>query len=71
MDFSLPGSSVREILQARIREWVAMGWNLSLLPWQADSLPLSHRGSPFKTIWTTVIASLVMDGRPAMSQVDV
>ena len=59
MDCSLPGSSVHEILQARILEWVAMifsrgisltqGSNLqffSLLHWQVDSLLLSHLGSP-------------------------
>ena len=52
IDYSLPGSSVRGILQARILEWCAIsssrgifpvqGSNLSLfhlLHWQADSLP--------------------------------
>ena len=60
MDCSSPGSSVHGILQARILEWVAMlssrgsFWsrdqahvsNVSCI-WQADSLPLSHLGSPF------------------------
>jgi len=56
MDCSPPGSSVHGILQARILEWVVIsffretfltqGSNPSLLHWQADSLPLSHRGSP-------------------------
>ena len=56
MDCSTPGSSVHEILQARTLEWVAIsfsrgssqpqGSNLRLLHWQADSLPLSHQGSP-------------------------
>ena len=55
MDYSQPGSSVHEISQARILEWVAIssskgffptqGSNLCLLHWQADSLPLSHQGS--------------------------
>ena len=53
MDFSPPGSSVHGILQARILEWVAMPslqgiistqgstpGLLSLLHWQAGSLPL-------------------------------
>ena len=59
MDFSLPGSSVHGILQARILEWVAMpslggifptqGWDqclLHLLHWQVDSLPLVPLGKP-------------------------
>ena len=58
MDHSPPGSSIHEIVQARILEWAAMpplqgifliqGSNLRLLRllhWQADSLPLSHLGS--------------------------
>ena len=51
MDYSLPGSSVQEISQARILEWVSFsrGSNLNLLyllHWQTDSLTLSHWGSP-------------------------
>ena len=58
MDYhSSPGASVHEIFQAGILEWVAIPYsrgssqvtNLSLwhlLPWQADSLPLSYLGSP-------------------------
>ena len=58
MDCCPPGSSVHGLLQARILEWVAIfffrdlpdkGSNpdlLWLLLWQADSLPLSHLGSP-------------------------
>ena len=59
IEYSLPGSSVHGILQARILEWVAMpsfqgifpiqGSNLHLLcllHWQVDSLPLNHLGSP-------------------------
>ena len=58
MDCNLLDSSVHGILQARILEWVAIsssrifptqGSNpclLCLLPWQADSLPLHHLGSP-------------------------
>ena len=52
-DCSLPGSSVHEILWARLLEWVALlqgtfliqGSNphpLSLLHWQVGSLPLDH-----------------------------
>ena len=56
MGCSLPGSSIHGISQARILEWVVIfllhgifssqGANLHLLRWQADSLPLSHQGSP-------------------------
>ena len=55
MDCSPPGSSVHEISQARILEWVpfpisrgifpTQGWNPCLLHSQADSLPLSHQRS--------------------------
>ena len=54
-DCSPLGSSVHEILQARILEWVAMpppgdlpdpGIEVGSPALQADSLPLSHLGSP-------------------------
>ena len=56
MDCSPPGSSVHGILQARTLEWVAMpsfrgssrprNGSLSLLHWQAGSLPLASLGKP-------------------------
>ena len=56
MDCNPSGSSVHEIFQARILEWVAIFFptvifptqrsNPGFLHWQADSLPLSHQGSP-------------------------
>ena len=57
VNYSLPGSSVHGISQARTLEWVAISFprgsspprdtNLSLLHWQVDFfLPLSHLGSP-------------------------
>ena len=56
VDCGPPGSSVYEIAQARILEWVAtsfsrgifptQGSNPHLLHCQADSLPLCHQGSP-------------------------
>ena len=53
---SPPGSSVHGAFQARILEQVAIsfsrGSNPHLLHWQADSLPLSHLGSPGGS-WTT------------------
>ena len=59
MNYSLLGSSVNRILQARILEWVAMpsSRGSALLDpeieptspaLQADSLPLSPKGSPKK-----------------------
>ena len=53
IDCSPPGSSVHWILQARVLEWVAKpsfrgsSWPRDRTPaLQADSLPLSHQGSP-------------------------
>ena len=62
VDYNPPGSSVHEILQVRLLEWVAIslifltqGLNLSLLcllHWQADSLPLQVGSLPlFKHIY--------------------
>ena len=58
MDCSPPGSSVHGILQARILEWGAISFSrgssqprdrtLSLLHWQAGSLPLVPPGKPHK-----------------------
>ena len=58
-DCSLPGSSVHGNIPARILEWAAISSSrgssltqgsdphfLRLLHWQANSLPLSHLGSP-------------------------
>ena len=59
MDCNPPGSSAYGIFQARILEWVAMPFSgdlphpgiqpmsLSLLHWQAGSLPLAPPGKPF------------------------
>ena len=54
MDFSLPGSSVRGILQARTLEWVVMpSFRVSSQPrslaLQADSLPSEPPGKPRNT----------------------
>ena len=62
MDCSSPGSSVREISQASILEWVVIPFSRgSSRPaiktrsptLQADSLPLSHQGSPLYCISDT------------------
>ena len=57
-DCTLPSSSVHGISQARILEWVAISSSREFLnpgiepsspaaAWQADSLPLSHLGTPY------------------------
>ena len=56
MGYSLPGSSVHGIPQARILEWVAFSFSRGLFPTQGLNpgllhcrqtlYPLSHRGSP-------------------------
>ena len=60
-DYSLPGSFVHGILQARILEWVAVAFSrdlptqgsnthfLHLLHWQADSSPAELWAQP---LWT-------------------
>ena len=57
-DCTLSDSSVHRLFQAEILEWVAISYSrgssqpgsnphlLCFLHWKADSLPLSHRGSP-------------------------
>ena len=65
MDCNPPGSSVHGISQARILEWVAISFsrvysqlsNPCLLRWQAESLPLSHQGSPWHIYSTDSIRS--------------
>ena len=55
MDYSLPGSSVHGIFQARTLEWIAIPFSRRIFPIQESnpgllhcrqSLPLSHQGSP-------------------------
>ena len=57
VDCSSPGSSIYEILQARILEWVAMPssrgssqLNPCLLHWQVGSLPLAPPGRPYQAV---------------------
>ena len=61
MDCSPPGSSVHGVLQAKNTEagshfllqgiFPTQRWNTRLVHWQADSLPLSHLGSPLVRIF--------------------
>ena len=79
MDCSLPGSSVPVILQASVPKWVAISFPrgssqlrdqihfLHLLHWQADSLPLSHLGSPYLSyscVWVCVSRSVMSFSTP-------
>ena len=81
MDCRLPGSSVHEILQARILEWVAMpsskGSSLSkgsnwpllcLLHWQVGSLPKAPPGKPgFNPPEITTLGSVSSVSRSVVS----
>ena len=52
MDYSLPGSSEHEILQARILEWVAIPFSTgSSQP--RDWTPVSCFAGGFFTVWAT------------------
>ena len=50
VDYSLPGSFVHGIFQARMLEQITIPCsgesNLSLLDWQVGSLSLNHQGNP-------------------------
>ena len=58
MNWSLPGSPVHEIFQARILEWIAISYSRGSswprdqthISWQADSLQLGHLGSLGKSV---------------------
>ena len=70
VDYSLPGSSVHGILQARVLEWVAVpfskgssqtkGLNPALLHCMQSLYHLSHQGSPF--VCTQVINLPIFPG---------
>ena len=51
MDCSPPDSSVREILQARILEWIAIPFSRGS-SWPRDRTWISHIAGRFFTIWT-------------------
>ena len=71
MDYSLPGSSIHGIFQARILEWVAISSSTGSSQhrdWTriSSSLPLHHLGSPYKLyLWEKqrlLIQSLLQQG---------
>ena len=69
MDSSLPGSSVHGILQARIREWVAMPsfWRSSQ---PRDRTQVAHIAGGFFTVWDTREAQEYWSGCPIPSPGD-
>ena len=50
MTYSPPGSSVHEILQVRILEWVALSFSRGS-SWPRDWTPISHITGRFFTFW--------------------
>ena len=61
VDYSLPSSSVHEILQARVLEWVAISFS------RGSSLPrnwtwVSHIVGRHFTVWATREASIIITG---------
>ena len=52
MDYSLPGSSVHGIFQARILEWVVIPFSRAS-SWTGDQTQLSCIAGRFLTIWAT------------------
>ena len=52
MDCSLPGSSVHEILQARILEWVAIPFFRGS-SWPRDWTRVSHAAGRFVAVWAS------------------
>ena len=52
MDYSPPGSSVHEILQAKILEWVAIPFSRGSSP-PRDQMPVSCTAGRFFTFWAT------------------
>ena len=55
MDYSLPGSSVLGILQARILEWVTISFSRGS-SWPRDQIQFSCIEGRFFTLWTTMEA---------------
>ena len=52
MDYSLPGSSVHGILQARLLEWVAIPFSMGASQ-PRDQTQIFHTAGRFFTIWAT------------------
>ena len=68
MDCNPPGFSFHGISQTKILEWVGISYSkgsswpkyqIHLLKWKADSLPLSHQESPLFTVRTSINLQLI------------
>ena len=53
MDYSLPGSSVHGILQARVLEWIAISFSKIPFSWHRGQTWVSFIVGKFFTIWAT------------------
>ena len=58
MDYSLPGSSIHGIFQARVLEWVAISFSRGSL-WPRDQTQVSHIAGRHFTIWASREATRV------------
>ena len=58
MDYSLPGSSVHGIFQARILEWIAISFSRRIFPTQKSNLGLLH--------YRQILYRLSYKGSPSM-----
>ena len=65
MDCSLPGSSVRGLLQAKILEWVAMAFSGGS-SWPKDQTWVSCIAGIYFAIWATseIPCNVIEDGQP-------
>ena len=69
MDYSLPGASVHEILQARMLQWAAVSFSRgSSQP--RDQTQVSHITGRFFTVWATREAQEYWNGLPFPSSGD-
>ena len=67
MDCSPPGFSIQGILQARIREWVAISFSRGIFPTQG-SKRFSHTAGRLFTVWATREALVL---KTTMNEIDV
>ena len=69
MDCSLPGSSIHEILQARILEWVAISSSRGF-SWPRDWTQVSCIAGRFFTIWATRETWHMLNGKGKMEGIN-
>ena len=59
MDYSLPGSSVHGIFQARVLEWVAISFSRGPSALQIEALPSEPPGSPIRVVSSAYLRLLI------------